>query len=100
MAIVISAGILSKLQDKHQVTEAEVRQCFDNICGGLLIDDREDHRTDPPTLWFIAMTNKRRLLKICYVQKGADQHVKSAFDPIEIEMRIYRGKANPKPTDF
>jgi hypothetical protein len=100
MAIVLSQAVLSKLQDKHNVAEFEVRQCFENICGGLLIDDREDHRTNPPTLWFIAMTNKRRLLKVCYVQIGADQHVKSTFEPIEIELRIYRAKAEPKPTDF
>ena len=100
MAIVISAAVLEKLLDKHQVSEVEVHQCFQNICGGLLIDNREEHRTNPPTLWFIAMTNKRRLLKVCYMQIGADQHVKSVFEPVEIELRIYRVKAEPKPTDF
>ncbi len=48
--LIISASIRAKLADKHQVTEREVEQCFENIDGPLLIDNREDHRTEPPTL--------------------------------------------------
>lgn len=90
MAIRISERVLRKLEEKHQVTEKEVQQCFENRTGLLLEDSREDHRTDPPTLWFLAPTNNRRLLKVCYVQVGNDQEIKTVFEPNETEMRIYR----------
>ncbi len=54
----ISGGVLDKLANKHQVERKEVEQCFRNINGPLLIDNREDHRTNPPTLWFLSYTNK------------------------------------------
>lgn len=90
MAIVISPRTLRKLGAKHQVSEQEVEQCFENLTGLLLIDSREDHRTNPPTLWFLALTNKRRLLKVCYVQDGNDQIVKTVYVPNETEVGIYR----------
>lgn len=67
MAIKISDEILNKLRDKHQVTAREVDECFLNMTGNALTDDRDKHKTNPPTMWFIAETNKKRLLKICYI---------------------------------
>ena len=46
--LVISDSIKEKLTEKHNVGLREVDQCFENIDGPLLIDDREDHRSDPP----------------------------------------------------
>ena len=65
--IIISPTIKEKLWNKHAVTPAEVYQCFENQCGSNLIDDRENHRTDPETLWFISTTNNDRLLKIIFI---------------------------------
>jgi hypothetical protein len=100
LTIVISPATLAKLSTKHNVTAAEVQECFENISGGLLIDDREDHKSDPPTLWFVAVTKKRRLLKVCFVQRGGEQHVRTAYPPLALEVRIYRTKAVPTPTDL
>lgn len=87
--LVITARVLEKLKGKHGIVRSEVEQCFFNRIGKLLIDDRELRRTNPPTLWFIAKTNKGRLLKIVYIQKGSEVHLKSAFDPNPIELGIY-----------
>lgn len=87
--IVISDSIRAKLADKHQVTEREVEQCFENIDGPLLIDNREDHRTDPPTLWFISRTNHNRLLKVAYIQRGNSIYLRTCYEPNETEMQIY-----------
>ena len=65
-SIIISATVSSKLEQKHNVSREEESQCFDNRCGMFLIDDREDHRRDPPTLWFVADTRVGRLLKMCF----------------------------------
>jgi hypothetical protein len=63
----ISDAIFEKIQTKHLVSRSEIIQCFINRSGKLLFDNREKHKTKPPTLWFIAKTNKNRLLE--YVKK-------------------------------
>ena len=85
----ISPDILRKLLLKHSVKRLEVKQCFVNRTGRLLMDTREKHKTDPPTLWFIALTNQSRVLKIVYIQIDSTIHLKSAFSPNETEIEIY-----------
>jgi uncharacterized DUF497 family protein len=87
--IIISSRIDIKLDEKHTVTPEEVDQCFDNKCGVNLIDDRAEHQTDPATLWFIAETNKGRLLKIIYVYREGNIYLKSAYEPDDQEIKIY-----------
>jgi uncharacterized DUF497 family protein len=98
MAVIISPKILEKLRTKHGVSRRDVEQCFENRTGKLLDELREEHRTDPPTRWFIAPTNKCRLLKVCYVPRNGDLYIRSAFPPDSTELHIYRTKG--KPSDF
>lgn len=88
----ISKATLSKLANKHGVDRREVEQCFENMDGPLLIDTREDHQTDPQTLWFISRTNKDRLLKVAYIQKGSTVHLKTCYEPNADEIKIYLHK--------
>ena len=90
MPIVINDSILKKLTDKHKVSQREIEQCFDNKEGGLLRDTREKNQTAPPTVWFLAHTNKSRLLKIVFVQIDDDIIIKTAYDANEDEIRIYK----------
>lgn len=92
MALNISPATSDKLLQKHQVDAKEVEECFYNKVAGELTDDREQHRTDPPTRWFIAETNKGRLLKVCYVQIGDVIHIKTAYEPNDTEIYIYSQK--------
>lgn len=92
MPIIISRKIQEKLIEKHGVSVREVAQCFDNVFGSFLIDTREVHRSDPPTLWFIAPTNKDRLLKVCFIQKGEDIYIRTAYEPNIDELNIYISK--------
>jgi hypothetical protein len=85
----ISAAIEAKLKTKHNVTIPEIRQCFLNRTGKLLVDNRALTKTNPPTLWFLALTNKNRCLKIVYIQKGFEFHLKTAFEPNTDELAIY-----------
>ena len=90
MPIVIAPRILTKLQNKSPpVSQKEVEQCFANKSGRLLKDTREKHRTNPPTLWFIAKTNQNRALKIVFMQIGLNVNLKSAYDPNPDELHIY-----------
>ncbi|WP_055327048.1 hypothetical protein [Ralstonia solanacearum] len=93
-SLVITPSVKHKLESKHNVTELEVRQCFLNICGTYVVDDREDHRTDPPTLWFVAETDRGRVLKIIFVHADGNVVLKSAYEPSPAVQEMYerRGK--------
>jgi len=45
----LSAKIRVKIKEKHRVAPQEVAECFYNRAGITLTDNRENHRTDPPT---------------------------------------------------
>lgn len=85
----ISEATLEKLRSKHDVTAREVEQCLENMEGPPLVDTREEHQSDPPTLWFISRTNKNRLLKVVYIQRGTIIHLRTCYEPNEQEMAIY-----------
>jgi len=87
--LVVSAAIETKLHKKHQVSIKEVEQCFYNRDGKLLYDTRAKTKTIPPTLWFIALTNKNRKLKIVYIQKGLQLILKTAYEPNDVELALY-----------
>lgn len=88
-SIVISKSIAAKLQDKHKVCRREVEQCFENRIGGFLLDNREEHATEPPTMWFIAETNQGRALKVAFVQKDGKIHIKTCYEPSQRATDVY-----------
>ena len=85
----VSEFILEKLRSKHHVERREVEQCFENMSGPLLIDNREDHRSDPPTLWFLSRTNKGRRLKVVYIQTSSTIRLRTCYEPNDVEIAIY-----------
>lgn len=95
--IYISDRVQAKLSEKHRVRPDEIRHCFENREGGFLEDIREEHKTDPPTQWFIAETNQRRVLKIVFIletlPKGKRINIRTAYEPNEIEISIYKKHA-------
>lgn len=98
MSIRFSADVLRKLLGKHGVTQREVLECFANSEGIYLQDLDEDHATDPPTFWFMAPTDRRRLLKICFVRRGSVVHIKTAFSPTSARhAQVYRQLAGLPP---
>lgn len=90
MEYFISEATALKLRWKHKIKEHEVLECFANRTHRPLADNREKHRTDPPTLWFIAETKAGRRLKVVYVERSMTEIViRSAFEPSAIEEEIY-----------
>lgn len=91
MNLIISSAIRQKLLKKQPpVTEDDVMQCFSNRDGRFLEDDREEHRTDPPTKWFISETDYGVKLKVIFIfrqEKGV--FIRSAYSPNSDEIRIY-----------
>ncbi|MAZ05477.1 ADP-ribosyl-(dinitrogen reductase) hydrolase [Marinobacter sp. SS8-8] len=90
MALKCSSAVKQKLAQKHGVSLEEVQQCFANREGNLLEDIREEHKTDPPTQWFIAETDYGRRLKVAFMLKGDDIIIKTSYEPNQTEDGIYR----------
>lgn len=90
MTLKYSSAVKQKLAEKHGVSLEEVQQCFANREGGLLEDTREDHKTDPPSQWFIAETDYGRRLKVVFILKNGDILLKTAYGPNQKEDAIYR----------
>jgi hypothetical protein len=92
MPLLISVRVREKLQTQsHAVTEDEILECFANRDGASCLDDREEHRTNPPTRWFVAQTDRGRRLKICYVFDPVTNiiEIKTAYVATDEVNRIY-----------
>jgi uncharacterized DUF497 family protein len=87
--LIISSSIQEKLANKHGVTRREVEQCFENRTGLFVEDDREEHRTNPATLWFVSKTNCNRTLKVVFVPIDGNIHIKTAFEPSAEVIALY-----------
>ena len=97
MALVISPKIRAKLADKDPpVADAEIEQCFANRRSTYLIDKREQHRTIPPTRWFVAETDFGRKLKIAFVPEHGNIYIRTAYNANEDEIRIYNRFSAPE----
>jgi len=58
MVIIISPKARFKLATKiPPITEQEIIECFCSRKKRPLIDNRQRHKTKPPTRWFIAETD-------------------------------------------
>ncbi|MBX9769949.1 MAG: hypothetical protein K2X29_01180 [Candidatus Obscuribacterales bacterium] len=91
MNLLISDAVQTKLREKHRVNEYEILECFVNRKRSTLIDNRERHRTDPPTRWFIADTDNRRRLKVVFIQlTRMDFVIRTAYEPDVNEERFYQ----------
>ena len=88
--LIISSDILEKLTSKHDVTRAEVEESFMNRDGPDLVDIREEHRTDPPTEWFISETDAGRKMKVAFVFNNGNVYLKSAFPADEAAIALYK----------
>lgn len=86
----ISRSVLEKLRDKHQVEKREILEAFANRDGAFLEDQREQHKSDPSTQWFIAETDYGRKLKVAFIAKDGDIIIRTAYAPNATEMAIYQ----------
>lgn len=97
MQLVISDTIRAKLQAKHEVSLKDVDECIANRTGKILLDPSEERR-DPPTYFFIAANNHKRLLKLCFVVRDGKPFLRTCFPPGPAAIDLYRELG--EPTDF
>ncbi|EAA8759593.1 hypothetical protein LB105_003636 [Salmonella enterica] len=92
MKFLISGKIRRKLADKTPpVTEEDIVQCFSNRDGNFLEDTRENHKSDPPTQWFISETDygvKLKVVFVYYPDRGVA--IRTAYAPNDTEVSIYK----------
>ncbi|MDQ2216382.1 MULTISPECIES: hypothetical protein [Vibrio harveyi group] len=91
MKLVISPSVERKLATKHDVTEGEIRECFANREKDFLKDQREEHQSDPPTLWFVAETDYGKKIKVVFIfyKDEAKFVIRTAYPANSDEIRIY-----------
>lgn len=95
MRLIISPKVLAKLAGKTPPVNAkEIYECFLNRDRTYVLDTREDHKSDPPTRWFIAETLYGRKLKIAFIPLDTIT-IRSAFNPNAQEMAMYLRKSKP-----
>lgn len=87
--LIVAPDIREKLIDRHQVKEGEVHECFFNREGPYLEDTEEEHHTDPVTEWFVAPTDRGRLLKVIFVFRDGNLFLKSAYEANAKTIHIY-----------
>ena len=89
--IVATSRILEKILIFHGVDILEVEDAFNNWMGHALIDDRSEHKTKPPTVWFCSATSDGRILKIIGIPQREHKEfvLKSAYEPEDWEIDLY-----------
>lgn len=90
MALLVSDEVRKKLIEKHGVDVKFVEAIWSTYEGILLIDDREQHRTNPPTEWFIALYPDQRPLKVVVVRDSSGTFLKTAYVANDIEQQIFK----------
>lgn len=95
----ISSAVRAKLlASDHNVIMDEVVECFMNRNGPSFKDSRAEHDTDPMTQWFVAETDKGRVLKILYVEHPEFFAIKSAYEANEKWRKLYIEMCNSNNT--
>lgn len=85
-------SIIQKLHEKHGVSQKEVIECFYNSDDREYLEDsREEHKTTPPTQWFLAYTDNGRLLKVVFIFHESNNtfYIKTAYEPSQTVIDIF-----------
>jgi hypothetical protein len=65
--LMMSEEIKKKLWEKHdKTTEEHINSAFENRSRTILRDNRPQHQTVPPTLWFVGKANGKPF-KIAFI---------------------------------
>jgi len=85
-----SPSVAEKLLQKHNIVPKEVMECFLNREGPTFTDIRLNPQTDPPTMWFVAATDRGRSLKVVYMEFEDAFVIKTAYEPRDGSDVLYR----------
>lgn len=84
----------TKLATKHGISELDVYQAFANrdTAKKYLKDTREDHKTDPASLWFVSENDQGIKIKVVFIYyaETSEIHLKTAYRANDVEIQIYQ----------
>ena len=87
----ISDAIEQKLSNKHSLTRIEVEEAWAAYDGITLVDDREEHLTNPPTEWFLVKAPTGKILKVVFVpDDDGICYLKSAYEANQAVIRMFK----------
>lgn len=88
----ISPKTEKKIERKHNsISLDDIYYAFHNPLGGIFDDNRPEHKTEPPTRWFIGETEYGRKVKIAYIwPPGEKPRIKTAYEPKQPTLEYYK----------
>lgn len=92
----ITEKIKTKLNNKHSLKVDVIEQVWKDYNGITLVDTREEHRTHPPTEWFIGTSTNGVAIKIVFVPHKEIEglvFLKTAYKPSSREIEIYKKRS-------
>lgn len=94
MDLYASKAVENKIEEFHGVSLIEAEEAFFNFNGKMLEDDRKQHRTKPPTYWFLSETFDGRLLKLVVKIDSTNDvaFLRTAYEPSQEEINFYENK--------
>lgn len=96
----IDGSVCDKVGEKHNVCLREIGEAFLNRTAPVLKEVRTQHATNPPTWWFLARTDKCRILKIAYMVIDGEIVVKTAYEPEAPTISFYCKKTKIAEADI
>lgn len=90
--LIVSRKVKEKIENRHELLIREICEAFANKEGAFLRDAREDPDKMPFSQWFVAQTDKGKLIKVAFILDDENRKViiKTAYEPNEEEVRIYK----------
>ena len=94
LQLLASKAVKEKMERFHNVSFIEVEEAFFLHRGKEIEDARAQHKTNPPTTWFVAETFDGRLLKVVIINYFDDEVavLRTAYEPSEFEVRLCDSK--------
>ena len=94
--MIVTESVRIKLRSKHSLSVEEVEEAISNLDPShkLLEDSREQHKTNPPSLWFVSETNRGLKLKVVIIPANGDFYLKTAYPANSTEIEIYDRNKN------
>ena len=89
--MILHDSVKNKVYKKHKLTLNEIQEAFENPLGNIYEDNRSEHKTTPPTLWFIGETLYGKKIKIVYIAfPDKPPVIKSAYEPEQPTKELYK----------
>jgi hypothetical protein len=91
LRLYIAPSVLKKCNNKHNITEEEIREAWDRYNGPEFEDTRESNRSNPATQWFIVKIGSGRILNLAYIPFDDEgvATLRTCFVPAQPKINVF-----------